>query len=122
MRRNLGSNKERSSAKNEKDQRDQDPLVEHERYHCVENLNSGTFGCVLKAIDQTTQKPVAIKLLPRGERIHGGVEREILNHKVLRHPHVIQFKEVFLNDKYLAIVMEYANQGDLFHFVQVNLT
>lgn len=66
-----------------------------------------------------TGKIVAIKFLPRGSLIQSYVEREILNHKTLRHPHVIQFKEVFLTSKYLAIVMEYADQGDLFHYVRV---
>lgn len=64
-------------------------------------------------------KTVAIKFLQRGDRIQRYVEREILNHKALRHPHVVQFHEVFLTEQYLAIVMEYADQGDLFLFVQV---
>eukprot|EP00210_Caulerpa_lentillifera_P003142 g3002.t1 len=113
-----GSTKERRSNVNPIDEREYNPLEGHEKYQRVSNLNSGTFGFVLKAIDCTTKQPVAIKLLPRGSRIHNAVEREILNHKSLTHPHVIQFKEVFLNDKYLAIVMEYANQGDLFRFIQ----
>ncbi len=37
---------------------------------------------------------------------------------VLRHPHVIQFKEVFLTSEYIAIAMEYATGGSLFHYVQ----
>ena len=62
---------------------------------------------------------MAIKFLARGSKIQRNVEREILNHKALRHPHVIQFQEVFNTDKYLAIVMEYADSGDLFHYVRV---
>ena len=34
------------------------------------------------------------------------------------HPHIIQFKEVFLTQKYLAIAMEYADGGDMFQHVK----
>ncbi len=37
---------------------------------------------------------------------------------MLRHPHVIQFKEVFLTSEYICIAMEYATGGSLFHYVQ----
>ena len=46
------------------------------------------------------------------------VETEILNHRVLRHPHVIEFKEVFITSEYICIVMEYASGGNLFSYVQ----
>lgn len=46
------------------------------------------------------------------------VEAELVNHSLLRHPHVIQFKEVFLTHKYICIVMEYATGGTLFQYVQ----
>lgn len=100
----------------------EDPLQGHSKYERVEEVNSGSFGLVLKASDKTQKTPVAIKLLPRGPQIHNGVEREILNHKSLKHPHVIQFKEVFLTEKYLAIAMEYADQGDLFRYVRVRIS
>lgn len=45
------------------------------------------------------------------------VEREILNHRQLVHPHIVQFKEVFLTDRYLGIAMEYAAGGDMFEYV-----
>lgn len=34
------------------------------------------------------------------------------------HPHIIQFREVFLTEKYLAIAMEYAAGGDMFQHVK----
>lgn len=40
---------------------------------------------------------VAIKFIQRGEKMAGRyVEREIVNHSMLLHPHIIQFKEVCL--------------------------
>lgn len=65
-----------------------------------------------------TGRTVAIKFLQRGDKIQRYVAREIVNHKSLRHPHVVQFYEIFLTEQFLAIVMEYADQGDLFLFVQ----
>jgi serine/threonine-protein kinase SRK2 len=45
------------------------------------------------------------------------VEREILNHRRLVHPHIIRFKEVILTDVHICIVMEYAEGGDMFDYV-----
>jgi len=42
------------------------------------------------------------------------VQREIINHRSLRHPNIIRFKEVILTPTHLAIVMEYASGGELF--------
>ena len=114
-----------------------DPLEGHPRYEKLEDLSSGSFGFVLKARDKSAnatppsalsirdlccreeQRICAIKFLPRGRTIRRYVLREILNHRSLRHPHVVQFYEVFVTADYLAIVMEFADQGDLFSFVQV---
>lgn len=41
-----------------------------------------------------TNELVAIKFIERGDRVNRYVEAEILNHRMLRHPHVIEFKEV----------------------------
>ena len=46
------------------------------------------------------------------------VERELLNHNRLLHPHIIQFKEVFLTNEYLGIAMEFAPGGDMFQYVK----
>ena len=40
--------------------------------------------------------------------------REIMNHQRLLHPHVVQLKEVFAVKPYLALVMEYVPNGDMF--------
>ncbi|XP_020216635.1 serine/threonine-protein kinase SRK2D isoform X2 [Cajanus cajan] len=46
--------------------------------------------------------------------IDANVKREIINHRSLRHPNIIRFKEVILTPTHLAIVMEYASGGELF--------
>jgi serine/threonine protein kinase len=47
-------------------------------------------------------------------QIDENVQREIINHRSLRHPNIIRFKEVILTPTHLAIVMEYASGGELF--------
>ncbi|PPR84061.1 hypothetical protein GOBAR_AA36654 [Gossypium barbadense] len=46
--------------------------------------------------------------------IDENVQREIINHRSLRHPNIIRFKEVVVTPTHLAIVMEYAAGGELF--------
>ena len=41
------------------------------------------------------------------------VLREILHHGNLKHPFIIQLREVFTTPQYLAIVMDYAQGGNL---------
>ena len=38
----------------------------------------------------------------------------------LHHPHIIEFKEAFLTEDYIAVVMECATGGDLFSFVKTH--
>ncbi|CAL5221600.1 g3820 [Coccomyxa viridis] len=94
-----------------------DPLLGHPKYMKVADLNRGAFGFVQLAKDVTTGEQVAIKFIERGDKISKYVEREIINHKQLRHPHIVELKEVFLTPEYLAIAMEYATDGDMFQLV-----
>lgn len=48
------------------------------------------------------------------------MEREIINHSNFCHPHIVQFKEVFLTPEHLAIAMEYVPGGDMFQHVKRN--
>ncbi|KAK9816280.1 hypothetical protein WJX74_001869 [Apatococcus lobatus] len=93
-------------------------LAGQDRYEYVRDLSAGAHGFVQLAKDTTNHEQVAIKFLPRGEQtVNEYVLRELLHHRLLLHPHIIQFKEVFLTDDHLAIVMEYADRGDMFHHV-----
>lgn len=78
------------------------PLKDHPRYKKIKELNSGAFGFVLLAKDVIADELVAIKFLPRGNKIERKVEREVLNHRKLFHHHVIQFKGVFLTQYFLG--------------------
>eukprot|EP00879_Flechtneria_rotunda_P002116 GHRR01002298.1.p1 GENE.GHRR01002298.1~~GHRR01002298.1.p1 ORF type:complete len:377 (+),score=117.01 GHRR01002298.1:413-1543(+) len=95
-----------------------DPLRETTRYTKVADLSHGSFGFVQLARNTETQELVAIKFIERGDRVNRYVEAEILNHRMLRHPHVIEFKEVFITSEYICIAMEFASGGSLFTYVQ----
>lgn len=95
-----------------------DSLLQGTRYVKKSDISSGSFGFVQLAQNKHTNELVAIKFLERGDRVTRYVEAEILNHRSLRHPHVIEFKEVFLTKDYICIAMEYACGGSLFQYVQ----
>jgi hypothetical protein len=83
----------------------------------TQTLGTGAFGAVKLVHDAKTKKLLAMKCLKR-RNINKYLEAEIVNHSLLRHPHVVQFKEVFLTAEHVNIVMEYANGGSLFDLVR----
>ncbi|CAL9064524.1 serine/threonine-protein kinase SAPK1-like [Musa acuminata AAA Group] len=85
-----------------------------ERYEVLRDIGSGNFGVAKLVRDVRTKELFAIKLIERGHKIDEHVQREIMNHRSLRHPNIVRFKEVLLTPTHLAIVMEYAAGGELF--------
>ncbi|KAK6940185.1 Protein kinase domain [Dillenia turbinata] len=85
-----------------------------ERYEIMKEIGSGNFGVAKLARDKLTNELFAIKFIERGPKIDENVKREIMNHRSLKHPNIIRFKEVLLTPTHLAIVMEYAAGGELF--------
>ncbi|XP_052191249.1 serine/threonine-protein kinase SAPK1 isoform X3 [Diospyros lotus] len=85
-----------------------------ERYEIVKDIGSGNFGVAKLVRDNCTRELFAVKLIERGQKIDEHVQREIMNHRSLKHPNIVRFKEVLLTPTHLAIVMEYAAGGELF--------
>ncbi|KAB5511778.1 hypothetical protein DKX38_028806 [Salix brachista] len=93
-----------------------------EKYELVKDLGAGNFGVARLLRHKETKELVAMKYIERGHKIDENVAREIINHRSLRHPNIIRFKEarnsiflqVVLTPTHLAIVMEYAAGGELF--------
>ncbi|KAL6209711.1 hypothetical protein ACLB2K_020651 [Fragaria x ananassa] len=75
-------------------------MHDSDRYELVKDIGSGNFGVARLMRDKQTEELVAVK--------------EIINHRSLRHPNIVRFKEVILTPTHLAIVMEYASGGELF--------
>lgn len=94
-------------------------ILKHERrYQPIRILGSGAFGMVVLAVDNVTDRQVAIKLIRAVLTQKKYPEREILNHRLLRHPHVIEFYKLFSIPNYLGIVMEFADGCSLFDMVK----
>lgn len=89
-------------------------MHDSDRYDLVRDIGSGNFGVARLMRDKVTKELVAVKYIERGDKIDGNVQREIINHRSLRHPNIVRFKEVILTPTHLAIVMEYASGGELF--------
>ncbi|CAN0865124.1 Serine/threonine-protein kinase SAPK7 [Linum grandiflorum] len=85
-----------------------------DKYELVKDLGAGNFGVARLLRHKETKELVAMKYIERGLKIDENVAREIINHRSLRHPNIIRFKEVVLTPTHLAIVMEYAAGGELF--------
>lgn len=85
-----------------------------DRFELVKDIGSGNFGVARLMRDKKTKELVAVKFIERGDKIDENVQREIINHRSLRHPNIVRFKEVMLTPTHLAIVMEYAAGGELF--------
>ncbi|CAI0518543.1 unnamed protein product [Linum tenue] len=85
-----------------------------ERYEPIKDLGAGNFGVAKLVKDRKTKELLAVKYIERGKKIDEHVQREIINHRALRHPNIVRFKEVWLTPTHLAIVMEYAAGGELF--------
>ncbi|XP_068342743.1 serine/threonine-protein kinase SRK2I-like [Pyrus communis] len=89
-------------------------MHDSDRYDFVRDIGSGNFGVARLMTDKQTKELVAVKYIERGSKIDENVQREIINHRSLRHPNIIRFKEVILTPTHLAIVMEYAAGGEMF--------
>ncbi|KAH1065367.1 hypothetical protein J1N35_030354 [Gossypium stocksii] len=85
-----------------------------ERYEILKDIGSGNFGVAKLVRDKWTRELFAVKFIERGQKIDEHVQREIMNHRSLKHPNIVRFKEVLLTPTHLAIVMEYAAGGELF--------
>mmetsp|Transcript_30394 Transcript_30394/g.57279 ORF Transcript_30394/g.57279 Transcript_30394/m.57279 type:complete len:431 (-) Transcript_30394:248-1540(-) len=84
----------------------------------VKPLGSGSFGTVQLFRHQASQALFAVKFVERGELVDEAIKKEVINHCMLCHENIARFREVILRPRHLAIVMEFAQGGDLFNAVQ----
>ena len=89
-----------------------EPLYGHPTYEKVRQISKSDKHVVQLARNRQTGELVAIKFTPRGwgtvrPEDTKNILREILNHQELslaKHPHIVEFKEVFLTSGYLCKV------------------
>ncbi|KAB2602911.1 serine/threonine-protein kinase SRK2E [Pyrus ussuriensis x Pyrus communis] len=85
-------------------------MHDSDRYELVRDIGSGNFGVARLMRDKQTGELVAVKYIERGEKIDENVQREIINHRSLRHPNIVRFKEVILTPTHLAIARFFFQQ------------
>ncbi|XP_023776392.1 serine/threonine-protein kinase PAK 3-like [Cyanistes caeruleus] len=84
------------------------------KYTELENIGSGTFGDVCRALDTATGGEVAIKKINlQGLRKKGLRVNELMVLKKNRNPNVVTCLDSYLVDEQLWLVMEYMDGGTL---------
>jgi calcium-dependent protein kinase len=77
------------------------------RYRILEVLGTGSFGTVRKCQDRTTGELLAIKTIKKA-RVDNveNLRREIEILKEVHHPNIIEFHDVYEDEKYIHLVTE----------------
>jgi hypothetical protein len=90
-------------------------------YKIKGNLGKGKFGLVKLGEHKESGRQVAIKIINK-EVIEGmeleRIKSEIDILKIAKHPNIIKLYDVFENEKYIYIIMEYCAGGDLFNYIE----
>lgn len=85
-------------------------------YDFKETLGAGSFGTVRKAIQKSSNREVAVKIILKS-RLHGHlevVEREINLLGSFKHPHIVELIDSFQTKHNFYIVTQLATGGELF--------
>ena len=92
-----------------------------EIYEIKGTLGKGKFGHVKLGIHKESGKEVAIKIINKAY-VEGTdleqIKSEIDILKIAKHPNIIKLYDVFENEKYIYIIMEYCPGGDLFSYIE----
>ncbi|ORX85461.1 Pkinase-domain-containing protein [Anaeromyces robustus] len=94
------------------------------RYIILHTIGKGEFGKVKLAYDPQKEIEVAIKFIKRSNitsaQKQAKLEREINILQNLNHPNIVRLYDVIETEKYIGIVMAYANGGELFEYISEN--
>lgn len=94
------------------------------RFELKKTLGEGTYGKVKLAVSRTTGEQVAIKYIKKSkikdEHDLARIRREIKIMSSLRHPQVVNVYEVFENKDKIILVMECADGGELYDYINNN--
>lgn len=87
-------------------------------------LGQGTYAKVRLAEHRETGELCAMKIIKKPEeeqrKTYKRIKREVENMKELQHPHIVALKDVFQTNRFICIVMEFAQSGDLFEHIRAN--
>ncbi|KAK6143754.1 hypothetical protein DH2020_024102 [Rehmannia glutinosa] len=86
-----------------------------DKYELVKDIGSGNFGVARLMRNKETKELVAMKYIERGHKIDENVAREIINHRSLRHPNIIRFKEARYFFQQLISGVNYCHSMQICH-------
>ncbi|XP_020232662.1 CBL-interacting serine/threonine-protein kinase 5-like [Cajanus cajan] len=88
------------------------------KYEMGRVLGQGNFAKVYHGRNLETNESVAIKVIKKEklkkERLVKQIKREVSVMRLVRHPHIVQLKEVMATKGKIFLVMEYVKGGELF--------
>ena len=90
-------------------------------YEIKGNLGKGKFGLVKLGVHKESGREVAVKIINKklvGPIDLQQVKAEIDILKIAKHPNIITLYDVFENEKFIYIIMEYCPGGDLFSYIE----
>ncbi|RZC55192.1 hypothetical protein C5167_014039 [Papaver somniferum] len=90
-------------------------MHDSDRYELVKDIGSGNFGIARLMRDKQTRELVAVKYIERGDKIDENVQREIINHRSLRHPNIVRFKEARFFFQQLISGVSYCHSMQVCH-------
>lgn len=88
------------------------------KYEMGRVLGQGNFAKVYHGRNLITNESVAIKVIKKEklkkERLVNQIKREVSVMRLVRHPNIVEFKEVMATKGKIFLVMEYVKGGELF--------
>ena len=91
-------------------------------YEFMQTLGAGSFGRVKLSKHKSTGKFWAIKILKKGELIKLKQVDHIMNEirilTIINHPFLIKTSGFSQNNKFIYIILEFINGGDLFTYLR----
>ncbi|KAL2332522.1 hypothetical protein Fmac_020103 [Flemingia macrophylla] len=88
------------------------------KYEIGKILGQGSFAKVYHGRNLSTNENVAIKVIKKErlqkERLMKQIKREVSVMRLVRHPHIVELKEVMANKAKIFMVVEYVKGGELF--------
>jgi len=92
-----------------------------DKYEVKQKIGKGKFGLVKCGINKETKKPVAIKIMAKKNMDKSDLELakvEIDILKIGQHPNIIKLYDIYENENYIYIIMEYCSGGDLLSYFE----
>ncbi|EAX89730.1 CAMK family protein kinase [Trichomonas vaginalis G3] len=94
------------------------------KYQVIRQIGKGGFAVVVLGFDPKTNQKVAIKIFDREEIAKGGFMKYLENKLRLcvrfNHPNIVKIYDIIYTEKFIMMVMEYIENGDLQSLINRN--